>query len=944
MRKSLQRLVCLLLTAAITMSLFVTGTFSAAAATYSYNPGIRGEVCSSLSSAAESYYTGSYTYATLSQQSGSTLQSTLYTLMQSTHSKLTSYDDLKTLTQYSDAENGSSDTITLFYSSLQVSGSWDGGTTWNREHVWCQSLGTFTTSNCGSDLHHLRPSDPKANSTRNNLPFGVVTSGSSYKTATTNSGQVAGYYTSSCFEPLDNVKGDVARILLYCYVRWEQTNLTSLITSTSLLLSWCQADPVDTWEMGRNDVVQSIQGNRNVFIDYPELAWLLFDQEIPEGITTPSSGSAACTHSRATTTTEDPTCTQDGLVTVTCDICGEVLSTTALPATGHQYLAQVTDPTEAAQGYTTYTCTVCGYSYRDNYLPALGGKCYVHFVVPQGVDTVVDLSGYAGQAVTLPTPTGTPEADGQDYTFCGWTAATVTDATSAPAYFPAGDSYTIEAESTVLYALYTYSVAADEGSTVGDARYVRVTETPDSWAGEYLIVAPDYGVAFDGSLSNLDSIGNTIAVDVDIEGNTISAEQGDGHSFTIAPSGDGYTILSASGLYIGTDSNSNSLISSSNTYQNTISLDEDGFANIISDKGAYLRYNASINQCRFRYYKSSTYTGQKAVCLFVRRGSDCTAYYTTELTYAPDATLDTGLTLHRAMGFDSQIQLFFYIGVNEYPDYSEFKVSFTQDLPDGTQKYTESTGTVEEESLLCFTLPLAAKEMADSIAYTLYGYKDGQWYYGETQTRTVRQEATSLLGLAGYESKYALLVNMLNYGAAAQIRFSYREYDLANSQLTAQQAAWGFTDPGTLSATVWESGTEGDVRFLTPALSLASRIEVDIPIQQGTYTQDQLQAVVAYTDRNGQAQELTLGSEQMTVVSGYTVLSISAIPAADLEGELQITFVEKDSGQAVSSTLHYGVEAHVQRTLESSATTTADKNLCQAMMCYVQAAKTAFSA
>ncbi len=79
---------------------------------------------------------------------------------------------------------------------------------------------------------------------------------------------------------------------------------------------------------------------------------------------------------------------------------------------------------------------------------------------------------------------------------------------------------------------------------------------------------------------------------------------------------------------------------------------------------------------------------------------------------------------------------------------------------------------------------------------------------------------------------------------------------------------------------------------------------------QGTYTQDQVQAVVTYTDRNGQAQELTLGSKQMTVVSGYTVLPISAIPAADLDGEPQITFVEKGSGQAT--------------------------------MCYVQAAKMAF--
>ena len=60
-----------------------------------------------------------------------------------------------------------------------------------------------------------------------------------------------------------------------------------------MLLEWCELDPVDDWEMGRNDVVEVLQGNRNVFIDYPEYAWLLFDEEIPDGMTTPTRASRA---------------------------------------------------------------------------------------------------------------------------------------------------------------------------------------------------------------------------------------------------------------------------------------------------------------------------------------------------------------------------------------------------------------------------------------------------------------------------------------------------------------------------------------------------------------------------------------------------------------------------------------------------------------------------
>ena len=312
MKNGMKKAICLLLILSVVFSMFAGMAISANAATFSYNTGKRGTTCTSLSSKAKSYYTGSYVYSTLSTKSASTIKSSLKTLMTNTHSTKTTYENLKTYTKYSDAYAGSSSKIVDFYSGATYSGTWDNGSTWNREHVWCQSLGSFTTSNCGSDLHHLRPTDPTLNSTRNNLPYGEVSG--SYKTAKSKSGATGGYYTSKYFEPLDNVKGDVARILLYCHVRWGESNITKLISSTSTLLNWMKADPVDTYEMGRNDVVQGIQGNRNVFIDYPEYAWLIFGSSVPSH-TTPSgmakngtsSGSNSGSNSGSTTTSSGKT-------------------------------------------------------------------------------------------------------------------------------------------------------------------------------------------------------------------------------------------------------------------------------------------------------------------------------------------------------------------------------------------------------------------------------------------------------------------------------------------------------------------------------------------------------------------------------------------------------------------------------------------------------------
>ncbi len=242
------------------------------------NSGTRDEWCLSLDgTSVPSYYTGSYTYESLIALSPGSLKSSLHDLMTSTHKKITSYNDCRDYVFRVDCENNDTGHATTLYTSYSMTtADWSPAWNCNREHVWPQSLGGGNTSGGGADLHHIRPAEKGVNSSRGNKPYGESTS--------------KGFY-----EPADNVKGDVARIVLYVYVRWDAawgaTDVTEVFESVDILLAWCEMDPVDTWEMGRNEVVQSIQGNRNAFIDYPELAWHLFGREVPEGMVTPS-GSA----------------------------------------------------------------------------------------------------------------------------------------------------------------------------------------------------------------------------------------------------------------------------------------------------------------------------------------------------------------------------------------------------------------------------------------------------------------------------------------------------------------------------------------------------------------------------------------------------------------------------------------------------------------------------
>lgn len=312
-------------------ALMITPQLTEVEAAGTYNSGTRHVAATSLSSQAAAYYKGDYTFSSLSGQTPDTIKSKLYTLMSTTMTDSVSYTSLTSYWPYTDASGGKTGTI-LFYSDT-VSSSF------NREHVWPKSRAGFYQKNGGSDLHHLRPTNTAVNSTRGNMTMGNVRGVLSSYSTYSYGGNTVLYYNSAAdlVEVNDNVKGDVARILLYVYVRWQQPNLYQNVASADLppmdsdddanngykviesldtLLEWVELDPVDTWEMSRNDLIEGIQGNRNVFIDYPEYAWLIFGLDVPDDYQTPS-GNGGTVGNSPTPTPEGYTPTPTPLITAT---------------------------------------------------------------------------------------------------------------------------------------------------------------------------------------------------------------------------------------------------------------------------------------------------------------------------------------------------------------------------------------------------------------------------------------------------------------------------------------------------------------------------------------------------------------------------------------------------------------------------------------------------
>ena len=166
----------------------------------------------------------------------------------------------------------------------------------------------------------------------------------------------------------------------------------------------------------------------------------------------------------------------------------------------------------------------------------------------------------------------------------------------------------------------SFTIVYNDGSQPTGDQFVKVTSTADLTDGEYLIVYEDGALAFNGGLTTLDAASNTISVTI---ANDAIAKTDDNYAarFTLTADNGNYTIQAASGKYIGNASDSNALTASDAPQANTITIATDGEANIIGAGGAYLRYNATSGQERFRYYKSASYSSQKAIALYKFSGT-----------------------------------------------------------------------------------------------------------------------------------------------------------------------------------------------------------------------------------------------------------------------------------------------------------------------------------
>ena len=208
-------------------------------------------------------------------------------------------DNLSTHLQKADEDPTNSSNMIYFYtrnSVAKTAANADANTIiWCREHVWPKSSSngnwegdTKGKQKAGTDILHLRPEYSSVNSSRGNTIYGDNNGQGEKKYE----GMTYGYYPSGSglFEPVDALKGDIARIIMYVwttytdYDGYSPIDILDVFESYDTLIKWHTMDKPDVLEGNRNDYCETKtpQGNRNPYVDHPELAWKVFGAEVED--------------------------------------------------------------------------------------------------------------------------------------------------------------------------------------------------------------------------------------------------------------------------------------------------------------------------------------------------------------------------------------------------------------------------------------------------------------------------------------------------------------------------------------------------------------------------------------------------------------------------------------------------------------------------------------
>ena len=273
--------------------------------------------------------------------------------------------------------------------------------------------------------------------------------------------------------------------------------------------------------------------------------------------------------------------------------------------------------------------------------------------------------------------------------------------------------------------------------------------------------------------------------------------------------------------------------------------------------------------------------------------------------------------------FASDYSVLFAITEGVKDAYSKVYIVAEREQFDGDTAIESSSVTLTECSLngsyYAFTYEnFAAREIASEINATLYAEDaEGNVYYGPTISYSLRQYAENQIRKATVAEEFkTMMVDFLNYGAAAQTHFGYNTSDLANSGLTEDELALASPErdyvdskSATVDSTKAVNITNFNLVFVDKITILAA---TDMDAATYEANKDNWVAQVSYTNFDGidVTEEIALNDESLFNLNGTRyVLNFAGLKSREMDKVVTIKICDKE-GNVVSNTVTYSVESY----------------------------------
>ncbi len=613
--------------------------------------------------------------------------------------------------------------------------------------------------------------------------------------------------------------------------------------------------------------------------------------------------------------TTEATCTTDGVITYSCKTCNYERDE-SYAAGGHTYATTVTAPTCTTDGYTTHTCT-CGDTYADAYITAFGHSYST--VVNAATCTQNGYSAHTCATCGDYYVSDETAAFGHSYEIAKTEPTCTTDGCTVHTCSTCGDSY-----SEVIAAIgHTVTYKEKCNATCTEAGYTAHYNC--STCGNNYIDA-DCTYSIPDSYLYTEALGHSVTFYNDKDA-TCTENGYYAH----------YKCANCSTYFVDAECQ----FSLPENYVIIGALGHNYTSTVVAPtctEGGYTIHTCS--KCSDNYKSNELpATGHN----YINGTCICGATEITEPTYK----FNENLAITMSISVGAEMQVIYNIPNSRVKNFDSFYLEVVKDVVGG-----ESVTTVfslENENLVAATnasgaisrysatyTGIFAMEMGDNFTATLYAVAaDGTINYGTSVSGSIKSFLMNKLAAAdSADALKTLAVDMLNYGAAAQLNFNYNVENLVNADLTDAQKALG-TNAAPVAVDNSSSTTTGG-RIIT-SVSLQSKVLLYVSCVYKSTVDSSLLFVVKNAD--GKILDTYAPTEINTNNCKFVYDNVSASQMRDL-----ITIELYDKGVLVSRTLTWSIESYVAQTRNDSNSSETLINAVNAMLTYGDSAYRYFNA